>query len=242
MKFRQEIIGDATPRGTWIYALTQGADGPVRYIGKTGRHLYQRHKQHLYEARRGRRPVCVWLRGLGQLPNTLENAYTIRAVEYVAPGGDWAARERYWIAAFRARGAALLNQTDGGEGLAGHTHTPEACEKIAAGLRTGQHFECQMCGSQFWRKRFAIERGENKFCSRACYQGSLRGVSRPLPAVAVQRGVAAAAAAKKARSHCLHGHPYSPDNTRLNKRGARICRACERAAGARHQERRNAEV
>lgn len=34
--------------------------------------------------------------------------------------------------------------------------------------------------------------------------------------------------AKNARkTHCPHGHEYSKDNTRINYRGARVCRMCD---------------
>lgn len=31
-----------------------------------------------------------------------------------------------------------------------------------------------------------------------------------------------------AKTHCRHGHEYTPDNTRIDARGGRICRACDR--------------
>src|SRR5699024_1617461 len=30
------------------------------------------------------------------------------------------------------------------------------------------------------------------------------------------------------KTHCPHGHEYSPENTRITKAGARACRTCER--------------
>lgn len=39
-------------------------------------------------------------------------------------------------------------------------------------------------------------------------------------------GVAASAAARKARTHCPHGHEFSPANTMMTKDGARRCRTC----------------
>jgi len=34
-------------------------------------------------------------------------------------------------------------------------------------------------------------------------------------------------------THCRHGHPYTPENTRVNKRGHRKCLTCLRALEAR---------
>lgn len=39
-------------------------------------------------------------------------------------------------------------------------------------------------------------------------------------------GLLAANAAHRAKTHCPHGHPYSGDNLKINKKGARICRVC----------------
>jgi len=33
----------------------------------------------------------------------------------------------------------------------------------------GSYFNCILCGKKFWRKPYAIKRGDNKFCSRKCY-------------------------------------------------------------------------
>lgn len=32
------------------------------------------------------------------------------------------------------------------------------------------------------------------------------------------------------KTHCKRDHPYDEENTRINKRGSRVCRTCERAA------------
>lgn len=55
-----------------------------------------------------------------------------------------------------------------GEGLAGLRMTPEHRAKIAAANSAGSNFDCEVCGKTFWRKPYAISRGENRFCSRVC--------------------------------------------------------------------------
>ena len=37
----------------------------------------------------------------------------------------------------------------------------------------------------------------------------------------------------KSRTHCEHGHEFTAENTYMRSHGARRCRACLRAAGAR---------
>lgn len=36
-------------------------------------------------------------------------------------------------------------------------------------IEIGKYFNCLVCGSQFWRKPYAIKKGDNKFCSKKCY-------------------------------------------------------------------------
>lgn len=42
------------------------------------------------------------------------------------------------------------------------------------------------------------------------------------------------------KTHCVHGHEYTPENTRLDHRGNRTCRACHRAYQAAWVRRRRA--
>ena len=230
---RVEHIGDATPRMTAIYALCDPDFSP-RYVGKTVRHLHERHKAHIASAERNPRlPVHRWLRKRMDQGQSL----VIWLLEYVAPEADWAARERYWINRFRDRGDHILNLTDGGEGLAGHTFSSDHRAKIAAGLRTGDTFSCETCGKAFWRKRGEIARGNCRFCSRACYSASLKGVPRSIPATCTERGIAAAAAEKRARNSCKRGHPLSGDNLFITSSGSRGCKDCRRLHKAAYRER-----
>lgn len=34
------------------------------------------------------------------------------------------------------------------------------------------------------------------------------------------------------KTECKHGHPFTPENTRLNRRGGRVCRECSRLTNA----------
>lgn len=58
----------------------------------------------------------------------------------------------------------------------------------------------------------------------------------------VRRGDIAAFNRRRAAgiTHCPQGHEYSPENTRLNKSGARNCRACQRARLRAYRMRRKA--
>ena len=36
-------------------------------------------------------------------------------------------------------------------------------------LKKGSYFTCNVCKEEFWRKPSAIQKGQNKFCSRNCF-------------------------------------------------------------------------
>lgn len=40
------------------------------------------------------------------------------------------------------------------------------------------------------------------------------------------------------KTHCKHGHEFTPENTRLTKLGERVCIACSKAASARYHQQR----
>lgn len=40
------------------------------------------------------------------------------------------------------------------------------------------------------------------------------------------------------KTHCIHGHEFTPDNTYVTPYGARQCRACSRARSARQRSAR----
>lgn len=52
---------------------------------------------------------------------------------------------------------------------------------------------------------------------------------------------AAAVIAKKSRTHCKHGHEYTPENTRYRTSGARQCRTCVREQAKKSQRKMEAD-
>lgn len=230
---RVETIGDCTL--VWIYALCDPGTQEPRYVGKTSGFMYQRHKGHIRAALKGSRlPVHSWLRGIIEA----EKPLSIVALERTT-GKEWASRERFWIESYRNAGVKLFNLTEGGEGLSGHIPTALHRERIAASLRTGDSFACENCRAIFWRKRNEIAKGNNRFCSRRCYQQFNSGKTKPVPALCTQRGVAAAAAERLARTHCKRGHPLSGENLFMTSAGARGCKECRKIHKIRHRSRNN---
>jgi hypothetical protein len=123
-------VGSADLTGWYIYTLSE-PDGEkrVRYVGKTdnpknrlARHISLSDTEDTHKGH--------WIRKLvnaGQRP--------VMTIVQVGVGGSWEVAERAWITELRQQGASLTNHTDGGEGLSGHTHTPEARAKMSIANR-----------------------------------------------------------------------------------------------------------
>jgi hypothetical protein len=227
-----------TLRPTIIYGLFESTTGECRYVGKTTTCLVRRFKSHLHDAMyRKRYPVQHWL-----AKRMTTNALPVpRLLEEVPAGDDWIAREQFWIAYYRDRSARLLNLTAGGEGLDGLKRSSEIVERIHSQLRQGAYFACHTCRKKFWRRPKDIKRGHNKFCSRPCFALSLKGKSRLIPSHISAKGRAASSAARLARKHCPSQHEFTPENTRRNKAGARICKVCEHIAKKKYLDRKRIE-
>jgi hypothetical protein len=211
------FIGDV--RRVAIYAIALEHGHPV-YVGSTSQPLRTRMRGHVHDAKAGSPlPIHEWMR---QQPG----GFTVEVLEWCDDRPSTrAVREQYWVSKFEG----LLNVTDGGLGGSGTVWPAERRERMAAAIRNGGKFSCQQCGEEFWRKRRDILKGHNKFCSRGCYQQSIRGKSRPIPEHVRARGVAASAKRRKELTHCGRGHPFNEENMRVNKSGSRVCRICERA-------------
>jgi hypothetical protein len=56
--------------------------------------------------------------------------------------------------------------------------TEEHKRKIGESRKRGASFICEVCSKEFWRKPSAIAKGDNKFCSKACYFNWQKGRKR----------------------------------------------------------------
>lgn len=59
--------------------------------------------------------------------------------------------------------------------LKGRKRSPESVAKSSANLKRGSFFNCLVCEAKFWRAPSAIKKGQNKYCSKGCYQKSQVG-------------------------------------------------------------------
>lgn len=224
---RTEVIGDCTPVSfvndevtVTIYCIKPDTCTDPVYVGSTHQKLRHRIRAHVLNAQKGSAiPLHAWIR------ERVSAGFVVEVLERLNGLERRHEREKYWVSQFNG----LLNVTDGGPGMSGHRFAgTDHATRIADGLKTGDTFTCAACGSEFWRKRTEISKGNNKFCSRACYANSLRGISRPVPARLTESGVLAAALEKRARTHCKRGHPLSGENLFVTSSGARGCKECRR--------------
>lgn len=112
-----------------IYTLAEPDTGAIRYVGITRVPLKERRARHICDARKSgeKNYRACWLRSLearGLKP-------IISEVEVTTDP----ARERFWIAHFRAARYALVNTSDGMESHVGYITPPEVRTAISAAKR-----------------------------------------------------------------------------------------------------------
>lgn len=62
--------------------------------------------------------------------------------------------------------------------LIGTKRSEASIRKGAEKIKRGKFFSCLVCGSEFWRSPAHIKKGDNKFCSKKCYQHWQRGKAK----------------------------------------------------------------
>lgn len=90
----------------WLFGLPFYCGKSVRPRGRL--------KEHKTAARRGKSlPVHEGVRECGEF-------LTLKIVETIPAGGDWVAREKFWIRTLRRLNSNCANISEGGSGSAGH--------------------------------------------------------------------------------------------------------------------------
>ena len=108
--------------GTYIYGLTDPDTQEIKYIGKSDtpkKRLNQHITDSIGQERKNKKEA--WIKSLlnkGLKPNLI-------IIEKVSD--NWQEREKYWIAKYKEQ---LKNESNGGDGNEGYTHTKESREKM----------------------------------------------------------------------------------------------------------------
>lgn len=132
----------------FIYGLADPRTGRIRYIGKSIRPI-ERLGNHVNEptSQCHRSHWLAELKALGLSP-------ALVILEAVPSDKSWQQAERVWIASGRSSGWPLVNNTDGGDGVAGlssesrariarawtgRKHRPETIEKLRSARKNFRH-------------------------------------------------------------------------------------------------------
>ena len=143
-----------------IYGIRAVDSDLIVYVGSTSQNIKDRIRAHVGSARKASPlPVHKWM---------VEQSFTFCVVLLaecsINKREDF---EKRIIAEISPR----LNVTDGGAGMSGHKFAgTDHARRIGESLRSGDNFYCEVCGAQFWRKAREIKLGNNRFCSKECYQ------------------------------------------------------------------------
>ena len=118
-----------------IYGLLDPDTREVRYIGKTGRELKNRHREHITDLKDNSHKV-KWIK-------KLKTSNKLPIIELIEECNElnWSEREKYWITQF----TNLTNSTDGGED---GKHTKETIDKLEC-ISVVFFYFClrQLCGT-----------------------------------------------------------------------------------------------
>lgn len=105
-----------------VYGLKSSRDGEVRYVGQTTRSTSRRLTQHMYYARSRETAVHHWIM------REIEHGFKIELAVLVSEA-VFNTTEQEVIAECRRMGARLLNHTEGGGGVLGHSQSEETRRK-----------------------------------------------------------------------------------------------------------------
>jgi hypothetical protein len=197
-----------------IYVLSDPHTGEPRYVGRS-RNAKRRLYDHIDKARRNTLTAhnYRWIRSL-----LARGVWPLVTVVEVCAADDWADRERFWIAHYRAQGARLTNHHEGGYGP-WDVH-PETRALLSAATarrnRARKGLPSTAAQRQAWRDR--QRRIVANLTPEELHLYAGRMVAKRKPGWN-----------RLQRTHCPHGHEYTPANTYVRKRNAvKVCLVCSR--------------
>jgi hypothetical protein len=205
-----------------IYALRDPRTSEIRYIGRTVESSLQRRVNgHLADRLVNHR--TKWLAGLKSLDQKpIIESLMVVSRELATPA------ECYVIAIYKSLGFRLVNATDGGEGML--NASPETRQKLSAANKGRIHTpKARANMRQAAQQRTTQYKHSNDTIIK------LKTAKKDFVPVAA---TAQSRLNNKARTHCIHGHEFTPENTRITNLGHRDCRTCRKGIGRRADARR----
>lgn len=216
-------------------------DGRIRYVGATTQCLTERLAQHIRNSKRGEKThKAEWVRLL------LRNG--VRPEIELVEQSVSLDRECFWIAHYRKLGVDLTNGTDGGDGCIGLSEeararigeaskgriwSPESREKLS---QSRKGFKASHETREKIRQlRLGKPGVKHTDETRERIAESKRGIPRSSETRLKLSMSLKGRPTGRTKSQCPAGHAYNEENTRINIRGHKECRVCERV---RYRERK----
>lgn len=236
-----------------IYCHTH-IDSGRRYVGLTSQTMEKRWKNHVHAAK--------YSKGKNQyhFANAIrkygKDAFTHEVLEVHSSLTEANTREEFWIEHFKTRDPQFgFNISPGGSHIPHPVRnpwdrpeyrekmkavipkltaaglSPEARAKTVAALKTS---EFRQKAAELTRQQFSSPESRLKMSEtiKALHQ---------IPEIAEKfaSGLRSSNAERASKTHCKHGHEFTPENTHTNKNGWRYCKrcACDRACRKAYEKR-----
>lgn len=148
------VQGECAVDTTFIYVLLDPRTNEIRYVGKAdcpdgrlSRHLKEKGRTH-------RHNWLANLRVVGLIP-------TMRVIEE-CPKTEWAEREAFWIAHYRALGCDLVNLCSGGNGAPGISPSVETRHKLSIALKRNHALHPRTFSAEARHKISVLHKGSKR--------------------------------------------------------------------------------
>jgi group I intron endonuclease len=220
-----------------VYKITCSVTGEI-YIGITRQSIKRRWAGHLYSSTRCSTKLARAIRKHGERAFTCEHIASGLSLEGLLKA------EEDLVNQYDSMENGL-NSTRGGYGVAGIQWTPESKKRISEVRRQlwrTEAYRSKISGSQkkAWSRKTPEELEARRKCARR--NPSLKKwrienprTRKPKPIRWKGKGWN-----MRIKTHCPHGHEYSPRNTLIRKcDGGRECITCKRATRNTARDRRN---
>jgi hypothetical protein len=164
----------------------------------------------------------------------------------------WECLEKWHIAAHRAAGYDLVNETDGGDGLPGYVFSHEQRRAVSARFKGKKKPPAHHAKLVAHLAQIAAERAAAPLCAqghpltpdnlvplksgrrrcRICHNARRRKQTKRQN----ERQGRPTLPPPHLRTQCPEGHAYTPNNTGIGTKGERFCKICQQQASRRSYE------
>jgi len=195
-----------------------------KYVGITSTSIKRRWSGHVSQSRHANTKFSRAIRKYGRQNFRIEVIASSRTFK------DLLELERILISQYESKEYGY-NATDGGEGVLGFIHSPELKKKMSE-IRLRVYKESDLASRLSVIHKEIWANASDEFRKRQSDQAK-RNVANTLSKTwnrpKKEKPVLGKGFNMFSRASCKQGHAYSEENTRINKKGHRVCLTCKRA-------------